>query len=155
MSIAAILHVLNHSKALQSDQLVLLRLADHATDHGLTWPARTTLARETGYTRQLVHRVLLRLVQMGEIREVYSSVGQRRWEIPVYNSKTHECACHFRLQAPERNCNVNPKSVTGPSCNSSGPNGIPAEPVKDEPERPDAQAWEDEWGRNYDVIYGG
>jgi hypothetical protein len=155
MSIAAILHVLNHSKALQSDQLILLRLADHATDHGLTWLARTTLARETGYTRQLVHRVLLRLQQLGEIREVWSANGQRRWEIPVYNSETRECTCHFRLQAPESNCNVNPQTVTVPSCNFSRPNGIAAEPLKDEPERPDAQAWEDEWGRNYDAIYGG
>jgi hypothetical protein len=42
MSIAALLHVVNHTKALRADQLVLMRLADHATDSGLSWPARTT-----------------------------------------------------------------------------------------------------------------
>jgi hypothetical protein len=143
MSLAALLHVLNHSKALQSDQLILLRLADHATEHGLAWPARTTLARETGYTRQLVHRALLRLMQLGEIREVWSAGGQRRWELPVYNSTTKACTCHFTLQAPESDCNFNPPSVTGEACKSSARNGNAAEPLEDEPEKTGAHAPEE------------
>jgi hypothetical protein len=158
MSIAAILHVLNHSKALQSDQLLLLRLADHATDQGLTWPARTTLARETGYTRQLVHRALLRLMQLGEIREVWSADGQRRWEVPVYNSKTKECTCHFTLQAPKSTCNFNPPSVTGDACKSRHGKENPAEPYTDEPEKPESarnlSPDEAEWRRRYDALYG-
>jgi Helix-turn-helix domain len=171
MSIAAILHVLQHSKTTKSHRLLLIHLADHATDSGLSWPSHSQLARETGYTRRWVISAVDDLLRWGAMKEVYNAKGQTRYQLPVYDTKTHTCTCEGQLstghrgpceltsQAPQSNpgraCELSSKGVKSPACNFSRPNGIAAEPLKDEPERPDAQAWEDEWGRNYDAIYGG
>jgi hypothetical protein len=93
MSIGAILHVLNHSKALQSHQTILIRLADHADSQGLAWPSKARLARDTGYGRQWVHTVINDLLRQGEIRLVENAAGQQRFELHIYNTKTRTCTC--------------------------------------------------------------
>ena len=65
MSLGALVHALQHGKVLKAHQLVFVRLADHATDSGLSWPSHSLLARETGYTRQYVIRVIADLLREG------------------------------------------------------------------------------------------
>jgi hypothetical protein len=97
VSIAAILHVLNHSKTRQSHQLILLRLADHANSQGLSWPSKPTLARETGYGRQWIYTAIADLVRLGELRVVTSITGDPRYELHTYNTKTKTCTCEGQL----------------------------------------------------------
>ena len=76
MSIPALLHVLKHSKTLQSHQLVLLRLADHANLHGVAWPSVATLMGETSYKRKWIEQVLEALVTVGELT-------RKKWGGPI------------------------------------------------------------------------
>jgi hypothetical protein len=92
MSIAAILHVLNHSKALQSHQTILVQLANFANDQGSAWPSVATLMAKTGYKRRWVETVLEELVRVGEIAREKAGRSYR-YRLPVYDTKTNTCTC--------------------------------------------------------------
>src|SRR5688500_3357804 len=92
MSIAAILHVLNHSKALQSHQTILVQLANHANDQGSAWPSVATLMAKTGYKRNWLEKVLDDLVHVGEIAREKAGRSYR-YRLPVYDTKTKTCTC--------------------------------------------------------------
>jgi hypothetical protein len=147
MSIGALLHVLQHSKALKADKLILVQLADHATDSGLSWPSHSLLARETGYTRQWVITTLDRLLETGALRQVFNAQGKMRYQLHVYDTKTKTCTCEttdlpvenssadcqLSLQAPESNCELSSEGVNSLACNASSLKEILTEPLKDEP----------------------
>jgi len=103
MSLGALVHALQHVKVLKAHQLIFVRLADHATDSGLSWPSHSLLARETGYTREYVIRVMHDLLQQGAMKEVFDAKGRRRYQLPVYDFKRKECSCsttEFRSDLP-------------------------------------------------------
>jgi hypothetical protein len=92
MSIGAILHVLNHSKALQSYQTILVQLANHANDAGVAWPSVATLAAKTGYKRKWIEAVLAELETLGEYRREKVWRGYR-YQLYVYDTKKKTCSC--------------------------------------------------------------
>lgn len=92
MSIGAILHVLQHSKALQSHQTILVQLANHANDAGVAWPSVTTLMAKTGYKRRWIEMVLEELHQLGECRREKVGRGYR-YQLFVYDTKKKTCTC--------------------------------------------------------------
>jgi hypothetical protein len=92
MSIGAILHVLNHSKALQSHQTILVQLANHANDAGVAWPSVATLAAKTGYKRKWIEAVLAELETLGEYRREKVWRGYR-YQLYVYDTKKRTCSC--------------------------------------------------------------
>src|SRR5262245_13705819 len=168
MSLGAIVHGMQHVKVLKAHQLVYLRLADHATESGLSWPSHSLLARETGYTREYVIRVMQDLLQQGEIREVFDPKGRRRYQVPVYDFKRKCCGCEqpdlgceLSSQFPnetgslaDRNCELSSGGVNSTPANSSPANENPAEPLKEEPETTHArtrEAEDDDWRRRYDA----
>jgi Helix-turn-helix domain len=171
MSIGALLHVLQHSKTTKSQRLILLHLADHATDSGLAWPSHRLLATETGYTRQWVIQAIDDLVRGGSLKVVYNAKGNVRYQLPVYDTKTKTCSCEgelstgqrqdcqVSLQAPPGNCKVSLAGVNSPACNPSHPNRISSEPYKDEPVKMVARFGlsteeADEFDRRYAALYG-
>jgi hypothetical protein len=167
MSIAAILHALNHSKAVKAHQLILIRLADHATDSGLSWPSHSLLARETGYTRRYVITAIQDLIRFGSIRVVLNHKGQERYQLFVYDTKHNTCSCEqpppgceLSSQAPKSTCELSSEGVNSLASKSSHPNGIPAEPLTDEPVQRDGRFGlstdeADEFDRRYTALYGG
>lgn len=58
--------VLNHSKAVGTDKVVLLGIANHAGDGG-AWPTVATLARYANTTERTVQRSIGQLVKLGEL----------------------------------------------------------------------------------------
>lgn len=60
-------HVWEHSQAKDGELLVLLALADFATEEGMAWPKMDTLARKARLTERGVQKALARLEKMGEI----------------------------------------------------------------------------------------
>src|SRR5262245_2831061 len=134
MSLGALIHALHHTKVLKAHQLVLVRLADHANDHGLAWPAHSRLARESGYTREYVIRVMHDLVAQGVITEVFDAKGRRRYQLPVYDVKRQCCSCEqppdtceVSSQAPPGNCELGSAPVNSAVANSRPANENPAE----------------------------
>lgn len=68
MSIRVMDRVWSYSQAKGIDRLVLLAIADHASDDGSNaWPSIATLARKTGVSGRTVQRSIQRLVEMGEL----------------------------------------------------------------------------------------
>jgi hypothetical protein len=67
------------SKAQSStDRLVLLCLADHASDDGLAWPCVDTIATECHLGRRGVQKILRRLVTSGELTIERAGGGKSR-----------------------------------------------------------------------------
>lgn len=58
--------VLHHSRAIGTDKLVLLGIANHEGDGG-AWPSLATLARYTNVNRRTVQRAIQQLEAMGEL----------------------------------------------------------------------------------------
>jgi len=145
MSIPAHLHVIKHTKALQSHQLVLIRLADHANLQGLAWPSVALLMAETGYKRRWVEMALDALVRMGEIIRV--KVGRSyRYQLDLYDTEADTCTCavsaHIIPDADgicadtaehahllPRYAHLLPRYAQYSAPNASGQKGNPAEPV--------------------------
>ena len=169
MSLGALVHALQHGKVLKAHQLVFVRLADHATDSGLSWPSHSLLARETGYTRQYVIRVIADLLREGVMREVCDAKGRRRYQLHVYHTKTKTCTCEgevstgdtadcqLSLQAPRSTCKQSPDGVNSPTANSCSDKENVVEPLTEEPEKMHVRSHEaedEEWRRRYDAMYG-
>jgi len=93
MSLGALVHVLEHTKVLKAHQLIVVRLADHATPSGPSWPSHSLLAHQTGYTREYVIRVIHDLLTQGVITEVFDAKGRRRYQLHVYDFKQKSCSC--------------------------------------------------------------
>jgi Helix-turn-helix domain len=61
--------VWEHSRSTGTDRLVLLAIADCASDDGgQAWPSRTSLARKAAIDDKTVRRAILRLVTLGELK---------------------------------------------------------------------------------------
>ena len=54
-----------------TDKLVLLALADNASDEGLCWPSVTTLMRKTCLSRRGVQAAVARLQAEGHLERVF------------------------------------------------------------------------------------
>ena len=59
------------------DRLIMLALADNASDEGLAWPSITTLARKGGVADRTVQRTLHRFVEAGWVLLEREPVGGR------------------------------------------------------------------------------
>jgi DNA-binding MarR family transcriptional regulator len=150
MSHGALVHVLDHAKVLKAHQLIIVRLANHATDSGLSWPSHSLLARETGYTRVYVVRVIHDLIEQGAIKEVFNMKGRRRYQLHVYDFKKKRCSCEqpadeYKLstQLPKSACKLSSAGVNSAACKSSQANENAAEPLTEEPEKRGAHAHEE------------
>ena len=75
MSVEALAIVLNHSKAVGTDKVVLLGIANHDGDGG-AWPSIATLAKYANVDARTVQRSLRRLEEMGEVA-VHLGAGGR------------------------------------------------------------------------------
>ncbi len=74
MSVRVMTWVWDHSRAGGSDRLVLLAIADCASDDGSeAWPATATLARKTRVDERTVQRCVQRLVELGELEVMWRS----------------------------------------------------------------------------------
>lgn len=95
--------VRTHSKAKGSARALLNILADYATDEGLAWPTRATLANDTGMSERTVTRALQTLCDDGRLALVDNVTGGRG-RVP-----------HYRIVFPahEKGDNVSPKRETG------------------------------------------
>lgn len=68
MSVRVMTWVWDHSASRGNERLVLLAIADHASDDGSdAWPSIATLARKTGVSERTVQRCISSLVDMGEL----------------------------------------------------------------------------------------
>jgi len=149
MSFGALVHALQHVKVLKAHQLIVIRLADHATDSGLSWPSHSLLARETGYTREYVIRVMHDLVTEGVVNEVFDAKGRRRYQLPVYDIKHRCCSCEqspaeceLSSQLLVSACELSFESVNSAACKSSHSNENATEPLTEEPKKICAHAHE-------------
>jgi hypothetical protein len=159
MSIPALLHVLKHSKTLQSHQLVLLRLADHANLQGVAWPSVATLMGETGYKRKWIEQVLEALVTVGELTR--EKVGRSyRYRLFTYDAKTDRCTCVLTDHIPEAHGQLVPRYGQllpgygqSSAANRSYHKGNSTEPVGEPVYEPQVIDEEEDWKRRYDALY--
>ncbi len=86
MSIHPMSWVLRESEAKLGDRLVLLVLADHASDDGTgAWPSVATIAAEARLSTRQAQRCLRNLVAQGEIEEDgKSKAGTVNWTLVGY-----------------------------------------------------------------------
>ncbi|MPY99978.1 MAG: hypothetical protein GEU97_18710 [Actinophytocola sp.] len=85
MSIKVMTWVWDHSPAVGTELLMLLAIADHASDNGRdAWPSIKTLARRTRLGERTVQRVLKRLADEGHL-VIHVGGGRRsnHYEIPM------------------------------------------------------------------------
>ncbi|MPY80872.1 MAG: hypothetical protein GEV04_21030 [Actinophytocola sp.] len=85
MSIKVMTWVWDHSPAVGTELLMLLAIADHASDNGRdAWPSIKTLARRTRLGERTVQRVLKRLADEGRLI-IHVGGGRRsnHYEIPM------------------------------------------------------------------------
>ncbi len=75
MSVETMALVLNHSRAVGTDKVVLLGIANHDGDGG-AWPSIATLARYANVSERSVQRSIDHLVELGELRVERQSGGQ-------------------------------------------------------------------------------
>lgn len=90
MSIKVMTWVWDHSTAVGTELLMLLAIADHASDDGRdAWPSIKTLARRTRLGERTVQRVLKRLADEGQLI-IYPGGGRRsnHYEIPMTSDST-------------------------------------------------------------------
>lgn len=109
MSIQAIAHVLEHSKAQGFTRLVLLAIANHADAYGMNaYPSIGKIAQEARVHRATVYRSLAVLEQSGEI-EITTDGDLRQYRVVV-------AACD-KLSHAATNCRSVRKraSITQPS----------------------------------------
>jgi len=66
--------VLNHSRAVGTDKVVLLGIANHDGDGG-AWPAIATLARYANVSERAVQKSIARLVESGELQVIRNGGG--------------------------------------------------------------------------------
>lgn len=59
-----------------SDRLVFLSLANHASEEGVCWPGRKTVAREAGISSRTLDRCLVSLARAGWIRRKVNGAPQ-------------------------------------------------------------------------------
>ncbi len=88
MSIKVMTWVWDHSPAVGTELLMLLAIADHASDNGRdAWPSIKTLARRTRLGERTVQRVLKRLADEGHLI-IHVGGGRRsnHYEIPMTSS---------------------------------------------------------------------
>lgn len=76
MSVEVISRVFKFSKSKAGDRVIMLALADRASDEGLAWPGIPELARKANETERGVQLGLARLVAMGEL-VIIQSLGGR------------------------------------------------------------------------------
>lgn len=85
MSIYAISWVLQHSRAVQGDRLVLIALADYANDEGGScYPSIPKIAAKARLSERQVERCLNQLVELGEITEAGRTPrGSKAWKLTL------------------------------------------------------------------------
>lgn len=76
MSIQWVAWVFEESPTKLSDRLVLLSLANHASEDGVCWPGRKTIAREAGISVRTLEGCLQRLSRDGWIRRKVNGAPQ-------------------------------------------------------------------------------
>ena len=74
MSIKAVDLVLNHSRAVGTDKVILFGIAHHDGDAG-AWPAIDTLAHYANVNRRNARKSIQRLVEMGELQVLLQQGG--------------------------------------------------------------------------------
>jgi DNA-binding transcriptional regulator YhcF (GntR family) len=90
MSIKVMSWVWDHSKAKGAELLVLLAIADHASDNGgNAWPSQRTLARRARVTERSVQRAITSLVEAGELA-VDSRSGGTQFTDPRYRPNRYQ-----------------------------------------------------------------
>lgn len=77
MSVESISLVLNHSKAVGTDKVVLLGIANHDGDGG-AWPSIATLARYANVSTRSVSYAIAKLREMGELVVHLNKGGNQR-----------------------------------------------------------------------------
>lgn len=70
--------VFEKSKTRQSARLVLLALADNASDEGMCYPSIATIARKAGITQQVAREYLHALKEIGVIKIIARKDGERQ-----------------------------------------------------------------------------
>jgi hypothetical protein len=70
MSVKIMARVWAQSTRKDGELLVMLALADFANDAGESWPSIPELAQKARLTERQTRRVLIKLEQVGEIREI-------------------------------------------------------------------------------------
>jgi DNA-binding transcriptional ArsR family regulator len=86
MSIRAIDWVLDHEVKPASLKLVLLTLANYASDTGMAYPSTETIARKTSVSRRSVVEALDLLVEQGWLEDTGKRVGRTK-QIKVFRLK--------------------------------------------------------------------
>lgn len=84
MSIEAMTAVLHHSRATGSAKLLLLGIANHQGDSG-AWPSIQTLTKYTGSSKRYVQKMILELVELGDLAVDYQDGirGTNRYWVTV------------------------------------------------------------------------
>jgi hypothetical protein len=106
-----------------NDLLVMLALADQASDEGYCWPSRKTIARRVRLSERGITQIIARLEALGHIRRVmrYSKTGQRSNGYYVYplaqpcTPPLHDCApppCTAMHPEPSLEPSVKPIAAT-------------------------------------------
>ena len=78
MSIQCMSWVLKHSTTSGTDRLVLLSLANHANEHGQSWPSVRTIAKEANVTERAVQRSLASMRRQGLITVEFQGAPDKR-----------------------------------------------------------------------------
>lgn len=110
MSLLATRAVWENSAAREMSRLVMLSLADHSNDDGLTWPSVETIAKECLLTTRGVQKILRRLVEIGEIE--IERAGGGRALTTRYRITVNVCSLLSKLY-PERG-GLNPEQAGSP-----------------------------------------
>lgn len=78
MSVRIISTVFERSEATHAARLVLIALADNASDDGIAWPTQETLAHKARLSKRAVADAISELVSKNEIEVRKAQVGRRR-----------------------------------------------------------------------------
>lgn len=98
--------VRKHSKAKGSARALLNILADYATNDGMAWPSRETLANDTGMSERNVTRCLQTLCEEGRLALEENAKGGRG-RVPVYKILFPELEKGDKL-SPKRETDCHP-----------------------------------------------
>ncbi|MDR7492246.1 MAG: helix-turn-helix domain-containing protein [Armatimonadota bacterium] len=134
MSVLVLSRVFGASSSLGGDRLVLLALADSASDDGITWISQARLACKAGMSERGVRKRLASLVALGEVEVRRAQRGRARINVyrvllpglaaPRYEDLPFELSEPFSPGLPEQSLSLPEETktealTTGTTCRSS------------------------------------
>jgi len=120
VSVDVLTHVFKHSRASGNDRLVLLVLADHASDDGSgSYPSQTKIAEKANVTDRTVRACLRRLEGMGEITRHGVHPSHKTVIYDLNLSLTLETSSARKNLPARKPVSDKPSSVSVPSSASS------------------------------------